>query len=64
MVDYEVKNFVFSSSAAVYGQPEFGDFGLINEEYDFNNNETAVDDLTKNLIQLLLKYKFVINNNL
>lgn len=32
MVAHEVKNFVFSSSAAVYGEPEFGDFGLINED--------------------------------
>jgi UDP-glucose 4-epimerase len=36
MVAHEVKNFVFSSSAAVYGQPDLGDSGLITEDVSCN----------------------------
>ena len=36
MVTHEVRNFVFSSSAAVYGQPDLGDSGLITEDVSCN----------------------------
>ncbi len=36
MIAHEVKNFVFSSSAAVYGQPDLGESGLITEDVSCN----------------------------
>ena len=45
MVAHEVKNFVFSSSAAVYGQPDLGDSALITE--DINCNPINPYGLTK-----------------
>lgn len=36
MVAHDVKNFVFSSSASVYGQPDMGDSGLITEDTSCN----------------------------